>query len=61
MKKQQLKSLSLNKKAVSNLQIENVSGGWDTEDTYTKTFIGPICNCPAPSRYGGTQSWCFCQ
>lgn len=57
MKKVNLTALKLNKKSVSNLQTNQVTGGYDRE---TKTFINGLCQCPAPSR-GDTASWCICQ
>ncbi|WP_298417172.1 hypothetical protein [uncultured Kordia sp.] len=56
MKKQNLKHLALNKKSVSNLQTNEVKGGFERA---TKTFINGFCACPAPSR-GDTASWCIC-
>ncbi|MEM6721716.1 MAG: hypothetical protein AAF611_20475 [Bacteroidota bacterium] len=62
MKKQNVKNLSLNKKAVSNLQVEDVTGGFETDETVTQTFVNPlpICNCPAPSRFRDIRSMCLC-
>ncbi|MEM6684865.1 MAG: class I lanthipeptide [Bacteroidota bacterium] len=62
MKKQTVKNLSLNKKAVSKLQVENVSGGFEPDETVTQTFVWPlpICNCPAPSRFRDIRSLCLC-
>jgi hypothetical protein len=55
MKKRNLTSLSLNKKSVSNLQVDQVNGGFDR---VTLTFFNGLCQCPAPSR--DTASWCRC-
>ncbi|MCH2193442.1 hypothetical protein [Kordia sp.] len=56
MKKASIKMLTLNKKSVSNLQADAVSGGFDRR---TLTFFNGICQCPAPSR--DTASWCRCK
>ncbi|WP_298419501.1 hypothetical protein [uncultured Kordia sp.] len=55
MKKRNLKSLKLNKKSVSNLQIDKVNGGFDR---VTLTFFNGLCQCPAPTR--NNASWCIC-
>jgi hypothetical protein len=62
MKKQKVKNLVLNKKAVSNLQIEDISGGLEPDETVTQTFVNPlpICNCPALSRFRDLRSLCLC-
>ncbi|MEM6721715.1 MAG: hypothetical protein AAF611_20470 [Bacteroidota bacterium] len=62
MKKQTVKNLSLNKKSVYNLQIEHVSGGIGTGTVTeeTQSFVGPVCNCAALSRFRDIRSLCLC-
>ncbi|WP_156169037.1 class I lanthipeptide [Kordia jejudonensis] len=56
MKKQNFKNLSLNKKAVSNLQQQELKGGFDV---HTLSFIGDVCHCPPPTADNGSRCRCM--